>query len=204
MTRLAPLDPPYPPNVQDALTRLMGDRGAEPLKLFRTIAHHDALLDRFRQIGSSLLSFGRLPADEREIVIQRTTALCGAAYEWGVHAAIFAAEAGIDADALWAGRDDGFDRRQALLIRLCDELHATATVSDELWEQLRAGWPDDQLVELVCLAGFYHLVSFACNAFDVEPEVWAARPPVAASTRDEAARPPVAASTRDEARHPPT
>jgi len=26
----------------------------------------DALLDRFRQIGSSLLSYGRLPADERD------------------------------------------------------------------------------------------------------------------------------------------
>jgi hypothetical protein len=61
MTRLAPLDPPYEPKVDDALKRLMGPVDAEPLNLFRTIAHHDALLDRFRQIGSSLLSFGRLP-----------------------------------------------------------------------------------------------------------------------------------------------
>jgi hypothetical protein len=103
MPRLAPLDPPYEPKVEDALKRLMGPVDADPLNLFRTIAHHDVLLDRFRQIGSSLLSFGRLPADEREIVIHRTTALCGAGYEWGVHATVFAPQVGIDAQATWDG-----------------------------------------------------------------------------------------------------
>jgi 4-carboxymuconolactone decarboxylase len=175
MARLEPLEPPYDAKVEDALKRLMGAVDAEPLKLFRTIAHHDVLLDRFRQIGSSLLSFGRLPAEEREIVIHRTTALCGAGYEWGVHAAVFAQAAGVDADALWRGEVP--EGRAGLLTRLCDELHETATVSDELWGQLREGWPDDQLVELVCLAGFYHLVSYACNAFAVEPEAWARQPP---------------------------
>jgi 4-carboxymuconolactone decarboxylase len=175
MPRLEPLEPPYEPKVQDALERLMGPVDADPLNLFRTIAHHDVLLDRFRQIGSSLLSFGRLRADEREIVIHRTTALCGAGYEWGVHATVFAEQAGIEAAATWTGGP--FEGRHATLVRLCDELHETATVSDELWTELRAGWPDDQLVELVCLAGFYHLVSFACNAFAVEPETWAAHPP---------------------------
>ena len=36
-----------------------------------------------------------------------------------------------------------------------------------------------ELIEVVCLAGFYHLVAFACGAFDVAPEAWAVRPPVA-------------------------
>jgi 4-carboxymuconolactone decarboxylase len=174
MTRLAPLDPPYAPKIDDALKRLMGAVDAEPLKLFRTIAHHDVLLERFRQIGSSLLSFGRLPAEEREVVILRTTARCGAAYEWGVHKTVFHTAA--DADALWRGAVP--EGRAGVLVRLCDELHDTATISDELWRELRAGWPDDQLVELICLAGFYHLVGYACNAFAVEPELWAAQPPV--------------------------
>jgi 4-carboxymuconolactone decarboxylase len=177
MPRLDPVEPPYEPKVEDALKRMMGAVQAEPLALFRTIAHHDVLLDRFRQIGSSLLSFGRLPAHDREIVIHRTTALCGAGYEWGVHAAVFAQEAGVDPEALWRG-DDVPEGRDGVLVRLCDELHETATVTDELWSDLRAGWPDDQLVELVCLAGFYHLVSYACNAFEVDPEMWAAQPPV--------------------------
>ena len=30
------------------------------------------------------------------------------------------------------------------------------------------------LVEAVCVCGFYHLVSFVCGAFEVQPESWAA------------------------------
>ena len=180
--RLEPLQPPHPPELAETLRRLMGGVDAEPLALFRTIAHHDVLLDRFRQIGSTVLSFGRLPADERETVIHRTTARCGAAYEWGVHAVAFAGPLGLSEDwlrATWHGTadDPAFTPRQALLVRLCDELHDTATVSDALWSELEASWPADQLVELVCTAGFYHLVSFVCGTFAVESEPWAASPP---------------------------
>jgi 4-carboxymuconolactone decarboxylase len=183
MARLAPLDPPYDPEIAEALVRLMGSRDVEPLKLFRTIAHHPALLDRFRQIGSTMLSFGLLPDAEREVLIQRTTARCGAAYEWGVHAAVFAPQLGLDDEwlrATWAGDadDPAFTPRQALLIRFCDELHDGAAVSDDTYAALREAYDDDQLVELVCLAGFYHLVSFACGTFAIEQEEWAVAPPV--------------------------
>jgi hypothetical protein len=182
--RLAPLDPPYDDTTADALRRLMGaasDR--EPLALFRTIAHHDALLDRFRQIGSTLLSHGRIDPRDRETVIHRTTARCGAAYEWGVHAALFAPAVGRDKawlDATWSGaRDDpAFDARDAVLVAMCDELHETGALTDATWDALRARYADDALVELVCVAGFYHLVSFLCGAFAVAPEPWATAPSV--------------------------
>jgi len=181
--RLAPLDPPYDDTVATALQRLMGAAGAdrEPLALFRTLAHHDALLERFRQVGSTLLSFGRLDPADREAVIHRTTARCGAAYEWGVHAALFAPAVGRDEAwlrATWSGDagDPAFSERDAVLMAMCDELHDDATLSDATWSALRARYADDELVELVCLAGFYHLISFACRAFAVEPEPWARSP----------------------------
>ena len=180
MTRLAPLDPPYEPEIADSLRRLMGGVDAEPLRLFRTIARNPVMLDRFRQIGSSLLSFGTLPAADRETVIHRTTARCGAAYEWGVHAVAFAGPLGLGDEwlqATWSGApDDMGDERHALLMRACDELHDDATLTDATWAALRERYTDAQLVELVCLAGFYHLVSFACRAFAIEPEAWAAAP----------------------------
>jgi alkylhydroperoxidase family enzyme len=178
--RIAPLEPPYAPGVDDALRRLMGGADVPALKLFRTIAHHPRLLDRFRQIGSSLLSFGTLDPIERETVIHRVTALAGATYEWGVHAAIFAPQVGADDAWLEATLDGGpgdfADERQRLLVRMSDELHDTATVSDELWAELAERWPEPQLVELLCLAGFYRLVSYLCNALRVEPEEWARQP----------------------------
>ena len=183
MTRLEPLAPPYEPEVADALRRLMGSDEVEPLKLFRTIAHHPQLLDRFRQIGSTVLSFGRLEATDRETVIHRTTARCGAAYEWGVHAVAFAGPLGLGDDwlnATWSGGadDDAFDERQALLVRAVDELHDTSTLTDETFAALRERYDEAELVEIVCLVGFYHLVSFVCGAFGVEPESWARSPQV--------------------------
>ena len=176
--RIAPLEPPYTPEVEDALKRLMGDAEVEPLRLFRTIAHHEVLLNRFRQIGSALLSFGTLEAIERETVIHRVTARAGAEYEWGVHAALFAPRVGLDAERTWAGAAEDFDdERQRLLVRMADELHETATVSDDLYAELERRWPAQQIVELICLAGFYRLVSYLCNALRIEPEAWATRAP---------------------------
>jgi alkylhydroperoxidase family enzyme len=182
--RLAPLQPPFPEPVATALSRLMGGQEQEPLALFRTLAHHDALLDRFRQVGSTLLTFGRIDVADRETVIHRTTARCGASYEWGVHAALFAPALGLGEDwlrATWHGtpEDPAFTPRQALLVAMCDELHEAATLSDATWTALRVAYADEQLVELICLAGFYHLVSFACGAFAVEAEPWATAVPAA-------------------------
>jgi 4-carboxymuconolactone decarboxylase len=186
MPRIDPLQPPYPDATSEALRRLMGGADAEPLALFRTIAHHDALLDRFRSTGSTLLSFGRLAPDERETLIHRTTARCGAGYEWGVHAALFAPQLGLGEEwlrATWKGdaADSAFTKRQRLLVRLADELHDTGAVSDSLWPDLEAGWSADELIEAVCVCGFYHLVSFICGAFAVEPEPWAAPAPASAT-----------------------
>jgi alkylhydroperoxidase family enzyme len=182
--RLQPLTPPYEPAIDETLRRLMGPVDAEPLALFRTIAHHPALLERFRQTGSTLLSFGRLPDVDRETVIHRTTARCGADYEWGVHAVVFAAALGLDEHwlrATWHGAPSDFaDPGQALLVRFADELHDTATVGDATWAALRERYDDDQLVELVCLAGFYHLVSYLCRAFAIGREPWAPAVPDAA------------------------
>jgi hypothetical protein len=160
----------------------MGRDDVPPLALFRTIAHHPQLLERFRQTGSTLLAHGTLPPAERETLIHRTTARCGAAYEWGVHAAGFAPALGLDGAwlrATWNGSadDPAFTERQSLLVRLADELHDASAVSDELWRELVAVWPAEQLVEAVCLCGFYHLVSQLCGAFAVEPEPWAVAPP---------------------------
>jgi alkylhydroperoxidase family enzyme len=150
--------------------------GMEPIRLFRTIAHHPQLLDRFRATGSTLLAHGTLDAREREIVIHRTCARCGAGYEWGVHASLFGPVVGLTEAELLATRDgspEDWKGRDRLLVRMADELHDTGTVSDELYAALAEGWRTDQLVELIALAGYYHLVSFICNAFGVEPEEWA-------------------------------
>jgi alkylhydroperoxidase family enzyme len=135
-----------------------------------------------RVVGAGILGHGRVEPREREIVIHRTCARTGAEYEWGVHALAFGKPLGLtDAqlaatvrggvgDAVWSARD-------ALLVRLADELHDASTISDGLWQQLSEHFADDQLLELVVTAGWYRLISYVINAARIELEPWAARFP---------------------------
>ena len=179
--RVLPLEPPYEPEVAETLRRLMPP-GVEPLKLFRTVAHNHAILERFRKTGAYILNFGTVEPADREIVIHRTTARTVCEYEWGVHAVAYGRPLGFTDEQLRAtvrgtADDPAFTERQSLLVRLVDELHDTGTVSDALWPHLTAQWEPNQLVELIATVGFYHLVSFAANAFGVELEDYAERFP---------------------------
>jgi alkylhydroperoxidase family enzyme len=179
--RIAPLEPPYEPQVAETLRRMMPP-DVEPLRLFRTVAHNTAVLDRFRTIGAYLLNFGSVDPIDREVLLHRTCARCGCEYEWGIHAVAYGRPLGLSEEQLHATVLGGADapawsERQRLLVRLADELHDTATVSGPLWEELAAVWDDAQLIELIATAGFYHLVSFTANAAGVQPEPYAERFP---------------------------
>ena len=173
--RVQPLEPPYKPEVDEYLNKLMPP-GMEPLKLFRTFALNFDLASRMRPLGAGLLAHGKIEPAERELVILRTTWLSGAEYEWGVHASIFK-ELSPEKIRATTGPAEQWRGSDALLIRLCDELHETAHVSDELWEALRDQWSDAQLLEIVILAGWYRTISYVINALQIELEPWAARFP---------------------------
>lgn len=179
--RIPPLEPPYEPELARTLERMMPP-GVEPLKLFRTVAHNENVLDKFRSIGTYVLNFGRLDPAEREVLIHRTCARCGCEYEWGVHAAVFAPTVGLSEEQLRStvhgdAEDGCWSERQSLLIRLADELHDTATISQDLWDEIASNWDQEQLVELMAVAGFYHLVSYMANGAGVEAESAARRFP---------------------------
>ncbi len=177
MTRLPPCQPPYEPAVTEDLTKLMPP-GVPPLQLFRTLAHNPRVLRRIRKGG--LLDPGAITLRDRELVILRTTALCRAEYEWGVHVAFFGPAAGFTAAQIAAtvtGDPTPFSDAERALLALCAALHDTATLSDELWAQLAAAFRPDQLVELVTLAGQYHTISYLTNALGIALEPAAPRFP---------------------------
>jgi alkylhydroperoxidase family enzyme len=184
-TRIAPVAPPYEPPVAAALAAMMpANSPIEPLKLFRLFAHHLPMADAMQALGSFMLGRrGRaLAARDREIVIDRVCARCGCEYEWGVHATAYGPRVGLDAAQLAAtvrgGPDDpAWSARDRLLIRLVDELHDTATVSDALWAELRPLFSVPEILELLLLAGWYHAISYLANGARVEREDWAARFP---------------------------
>jgi len=176
--RIAPLDPPYPADIQAAFDVAM--RGAPPLALFRVIARNPRVLSRM--MAGGLLDRGSITLRQRELMILRATARCGAEYEWGVHVAAFGAKAGwtpaeLRASAHGAPDDPAWKPDERLIVRLADALHDANDVDDALWAELKAAFADDQLIELVMLAGFYHMVSFALRALRVPLEAHAPRFP---------------------------
>ncbi|MFI6996049.1 carboxymuconolactone decarboxylase family protein [Nocardia sp. NPDC050175] len=181
--RIAPLSPPYAPEIEAQLRKWMPPGSAiEPLALFRTLALHDDLFGRMRPLGAGILGHGRIPPRDREIVILRTCARAAAEYEWGIHAALQAPEVGltpeqIEATVIGKPDDPAWSPNDAMLIRLVDEIHDTATVSDTLWSDLHAAYPDDQILELITTTGWYRLLSSVINTARIEHEPWARRFP---------------------------
>jgi alkylhydroperoxidase family enzyme len=160
-TRIDPVQPPYLPELQKVLDSIT------------TLARVPRIWDRFR--AGSLLDRGPVSLRHREIVIDRTCARCGCPYEWGVHAAFFAQRVALTPEQLRAtvhgdANDPVWSDEERLLIRMVDELHDSAGLTDELWATLAAAFSVEQILELIALVGFYHTVSFFANGLRLPAE----------------------------------
>ncbi|HWG08424.1 MAG TPA: carboxymuconolactone decarboxylase family protein [Solirubrobacteraceae bacterium] len=181
--RIEPLQPPYEPQMAEMLAKWMPPGSdVEPLRLFRTLARHDWLFSRMRPLGAGILGHPRLDPRERELLILRTCARAGAEYEWGVHVVAFARPLGLSeqqiaASVLGASTDPVWSDADAQLIAAADALYDADTIPDELWRELSTRLRDDQLLELVIVAGWYRLISYVINAAGIEREPWAERFP---------------------------
>jgi 4-carboxymuconolactone decarboxylase len=192
--RIPPREPPYPEPIAKMLEAWMApvpDR--DPLRIFRTFAIHEELAPRTGVLGAGILAHGLLAPSEREVVIQRTCYLCGAEYEWGVHAALFRNGNGLNDEQLAStvngnARDRCWSERESIAFRLADELHLNAAVSDELFGLLREHYSDPEILELVITAGWYRTISYVIDTAGVEPEEWAPRFPRAAEASQSGAR----------------
>lgn len=170
--RITPAQPPFDSTVAGWLQRTMPP-GKPPLRLFTVLARDPRLFGKF--FAGGLLDRGHLSLRQRELVIDRTTALHGCAYEWGVHVALFGAKValtpaqqvslvhGSPEDACWP--DD-----ERWLLRLCDELHRSSRVGDETWNELARLFTEEALLELILLVGFYTTTSYLANALRLGPE----------------------------------
>ncbi len=147
--------------------------GVPPIALFRTLARNPRVLGKIR--SANLLDRGSLERRDRELVILRTCARCGAGYEWGVHASVFAPRVGISEAELRATAareiDPGaWSAKDRALLRFADALHDGADLDDATYAELAAHFREDQIVELLVLAGFYHTISFVVNALRIPAE----------------------------------
>jgi alkylhydroperoxidase family enzyme len=162
--RIDPAPSPLPADIQASIEAVM--RGNDPLVLFTTLARDRRLF--YKLFSAGLLDRGHLDLRQREIVIDRVTAQCGAEYEWGVHVAAYATKAGLDQPQIVSlvrggASDEVWSAEDRVLIALCDSLRDSSTVDDDLWDSLAGYHSDEAIIELLMLAGFYRMVSYLVN-----------------------------------------
>jgi alkylhydroperoxidase family enzyme len=63
-----------------------------------------------------------------------------------------------------------------VLIRLADELHDTASISNALWDELRAGFSDEAILQLILLAGHYRTNAYVSVGLQVPVDPRVRRP----------------------------
>jgi alkylhydroperoxidase family enzyme len=176
--RIAPLEPPYAPDIAEQFDRIM--RGAPPLVLFRVMAGNARAWEKFR--AGSLLDRGPLSLREREIVIDRTCARTGCEYEWGVHVTAFATaahltEEQVRATVRGAATDACWSEAEQALIAAVDALHDRATLGEAEFAALSAHYDDAKIFEIILLCGFYRTVSYLANGLALPLEEKAVRFP---------------------------
>jgi len=180
-SRIDPVHPPYAPDIAEQLAAMMPP-GVPPILLFRTFVRNLPMTTAMSGWGAYELSKRlSLSMRDREIIIDRTCARCGCEYEWGVHVAFFAGRVGLSSaqitslphggagDPCWTGE------RDRLLIEAADALHDSANIGEELWHRLVRQFSEEQLLDLLMLAGWYHAISFTANGARVACEDGAPR-----------------------------
>jgi 4-carboxymuconolactone decarboxylase len=175
--KLRPASPRIAPLVDltEELQTIMGgginSPAGTPLNIFGTIAYHPKLLKRFMNFAGLFLNKGLLPAREREIVILRVGWNCQSVYEFGQHTVI-GQRVGLSMTEMAALTKESsthkWSDRDVALIAMSDELCADNCVSDATWKSLTTYWKEDELIELVMVAGTYRLVSGFLNTMGVE------------------------------------
>ena len=162
-------------NLTEAQRDMLGSRAN--LNIYRTLAHHVDLYNRWSPLGQVLLNGTSISPRHRELAMLRMGWLCQSPYEWSQHARIAKASAGMtDAEiraiaeapdgALWSDIDRA-------VMRMADELRYDAMISDTTWSDLRKVYSDKQVMELLFTAAQYQLVSMALNTLGIQVELQA-------------------------------
>ncbi len=166
--------PPYHPKAKEAIDQVdMGE--LSPQNFLRVLAHQPRLMNNIVTLGGTLMYRTALDERLREIAIFRVAARTRSNYEWAMHSALFKERCSLSDEHVAALKDlppsaPCWNARERLVIAAVDELHDTSTIGEATWAGLRGEWDQPQLLELLVVIGYYHMIAFFLNATGVKPE----------------------------------
>lgn len=150
---------------------LAGRRGAVPANV-RVWLLSPELAARAQSLGEFLRYSTTIAARHAELAILVVARHWSAQYEWAVHAAE-AARAGVSAETIAAIRERRLpvfeDATDRAVFDLVKALVADGRVSDETYRTAVSDLGERPVVELVGLVGYYTMVAFTLNVFEIPP-----------------------------------
>ena len=175
-----PLSEPRIPRVEkpwtDAERAILESRASDDgrvLGVWSTCAQSAELCEAWLTFTDYILRDSTLPLRDRELLILRIGWLNGGAYEWSAHLGV-ARRAGLTEEELRRIVDgpeaEGWNEWDAAVLRVADELHDEALVSDDTWATLFERYDQRQIMEAIFTVGQYNLVAMWLNSFGVQLE----------------------------------
>lgn len=162
---------PEPTDAASAVLEKVFHINGEPFNEPKTLAWHPLLLKRFALFAGVFLNESLLPARDRELLTLRSVYRAGCEYLFGHHQ-LSAPDAGVSNEEIAAVMEDVYNwsPRDALLIRVADELSEGTELTDETWRELASIYDEAQLIEGVMLVGFYRMVCAFILTLRIERE----------------------------------
>lgn len=158
---------PYPPITDEDWPSEIADMKpgfAGALNVYRTMAHHPALLRAWAPLRQHIVKESALGAVRSELVILRAAHRMGSAYEW-THHVIRARVLGISDDRIRgiSGTPEGED---GLLAQAVDALIDDARLPPHLERAMSATLGKQAVFDLMATVGFYSVLAFILMTFD--------------------------------------
>ena len=160
-----------PPEAHHIFDAIAQSRGwiAGPFALMLNSPH---VAGRVAHLGAYLRFESVLSLEERELATLTAAREIDCDYEWSLHVDL-ARQAGVREEAIEVigsrGSIDLLTDHEALIVRYGRELIPSHHVSAETFEAARRAFGDQGVLDLTVTMGYYTMLAFALNAFEVEP-----------------------------------
>lgn len=161
--KLSPIpDHDWPDQIVDMLTGFAGG-----LNVYRTMAHHPALLRAWSGLREHIVNQSTLGRRRVELVILRTGFRMGSDYEWGQHV-LRARKLGIEDEriAFMRGPADKMDPEAAILAQAVDALMENRKLGDDDITAVTELVGKEGVFDLIATVGFYSTLGFILNSFE--------------------------------------
>lgn len=143
-------------------------------EMVATLLRYPDLWERLAALSAIVqCATAKVPARERQIAILRTVWLCGAPYQWGEHVER-TKNVGVSVEEIERLKEGSqapaWSVEDRLLLRAVEALHDDNFIPDEIWDELRLRFDEDQMFELIVLVGQFSTVASLLNSMRMRLE----------------------------------